>query len=124
MHWTSDPIVQTPGQVRSVAVGGSGWSRRRLVERFREEVGLPPKMFARVLRFHPRRRNAGSGDARRLSDVALDCGYYDRHTSTAISASSRRDTHELVRPCGPTAASPPTVIRPRPAPPPPVTLRA
>jgi hypothetical protein len=27
------------------------WSRRRLVERFREEIGLPPKAIARIVRF-------------------------------------------------------------------------
>jgi AraC-like DNA-binding protein len=60
-----------------------GWSRRHLTRRFATQVGLPPTTTARVLRFRhaadllvpgpgqPARR------ARRIADVAGDCGYAD-----------------------------------------------
>ena len=73
---------------RLVATGGAveigelaadvGWSRRHLSERFREEVGLPPKVAARVLRFE-RARNLLSLPTRpSLAAVAVACGYYDQ----------------------------------------------
>lgn len=54
-----------------------GWSRKHLAARFHEQVGLPPKALARVLRFRRALRLlAGPGAPR--SEVALRCGYYDQ----------------------------------------------
>lgn len=56
-----------------------GWSRRHLVTRFREQVGLPPKVLARVLRFQRSLRLLGAdGRARPWAEVAVACGYYDQ----------------------------------------------
>lgn len=56
----------------------AGWSQRRLVRGFREQVGMHPKGFARLLRFERviRRLHAEGGAA--LGEIALDCGYYDQ----------------------------------------------
>jgi AraC-like DNA-binding protein len=55
-----------------------GWSHRRLIARFREQVGMPPKTIGRVLRFeHVSRALMGTPEPR-LAEVALDCGYYDQ----------------------------------------------
>ena len=54
-----------------------GWSHRRLIARFREQVGMAPKAVARVMRFdHAVQaiRSAPHG----LADVAYDCGYFDQ----------------------------------------------
>src|SRR5262249_431538 len=54
-----------------------GRSRRHLAACFREQVGLPPKTVARILRFE--RAVALLRDGRHsLGEVALDCGYYDQ----------------------------------------------
>ena len=53
-----------------------GWSRKQLAERFREQVGLPPKVVARLLRF--RRAVALIEAGRPLAEVAATCGYYDQ----------------------------------------------
>ncbi|HWV87984.1 MAG TPA: helix-turn-helix domain-containing protein [Capillimicrobium sp.] len=56
----------------------SGWSRRHFTARFRGEVGLGPKVFARVLRFDAAARELQRPGGRSLAEIALDCGYYDQ----------------------------------------------
>jgi AraC-like DNA-binding protein len=56
----------------------AGWSRKHLVARFREHVGLPPKTFARITRFARAMRLVRSGQDLRWIDVAHACGYYDQ----------------------------------------------
>jgi transcriptional regulator GlxA family with amidase domain len=55
-----------------------GWSHRHLLARFKEEVGLPPKAVARILRLQRAydfvRRDRGTPWA----EVAQLCGYYDQ----------------------------------------------
>jgi AraC-like DNA-binding protein len=53
-----------------------GRSRRHLATRFREQVGLPPKTVARIMRFD--RAVALLGGEATLADVAFECGYYDQ----------------------------------------------
>ena len=55
-----------------------GCSQRHLIERFRDEIGLTPKVFARVLRFGHAVRVIKQGRAGSLTDLALDSGYYDQ----------------------------------------------
>jgi AraC-like DNA-binding protein len=54
-----------------------GSSRRHLATRFREQVGLPPKTVARIMRFDRAVVLLGRHEAR-LADVAFECGYYDQ----------------------------------------------
>ena len=72
-------IIDSDGLVtiRSL-VEETGWSQKHLISQFREHIGLAPKMFARVIRFgravdRLRQRSHAS-----LTDLALDCGYYDQ----------------------------------------------
>ncbi|WP_328925782.1 AraC family transcriptional regulator [Streptomyces sp. NBC_00190] len=54
-----------------------GWSQGYLVRRFTEQIGLAPKMSARVLRFH---RAVGllTREGANLTDVTAVCGFYDQ----------------------------------------------
>ncbi|MFD9357134.1 helix-turn-helix domain-containing protein [Streptomyces sp. NPDC060031] len=54
-----------------------GWSQGYLVRRFTEQVGLTPKMSARVLRFH-RAMSLLTGERAHLTEVAAACGFYDQ----------------------------------------------
>jgi AraC-like DNA-binding protein len=53
-------------------------SRRHLSGRFREQVGLPPKTFARLLRFDRAARRLREDGAPRLAEIAFECGYSDQ----------------------------------------------
>ncbi len=55
-----------------------GWSSKHLIARFREEIGLTPKVLARILRFGHAVHLIQGGRATKLIDVALDSGYYDQ----------------------------------------------
>ncbi|MGH2714631.1 MAG: helix-turn-helix domain-containing protein [Thermoleophilaceae bacterium] len=55
-----------------------GCSRRHLISRFREQVGVTPKLLARILRFE---RVVSLVDARTemgWAEIARACGYYDQ----------------------------------------------
>jgi AraC-like DNA-binding protein len=54
-----------------------GRSRRHLASRFREQVGLPPKTVARIMRFDRAVSLLGRRNAQ-LADVAFECGYFDQ----------------------------------------------
>ena len=60
--------------VTRVAIA-TGISRRQLERRFREQVGLPPRTFARIVRFqrafHALGRESGAA-------IAARCGYADQ----------------------------------------------
>jgi AraC-like DNA-binding protein len=61
--------------VRELAYEG-GISERQLEREFNDVVGLPPKVFSRILRFQ-RVFEAFEENAKWV-DVALECGYYDQ----------------------------------------------
>jgi len=56
----------------------TGLSKAQLVQAFRDEVGLPPKLYGRVVRFHQTLALLQSAGAGRLTDVALDARFYDQ----------------------------------------------
>jgi AraC-like DNA-binding protein len=72
-------LVATQGRasIRSI-VQEIGWSQRHLIHRFRHEIGLSPKAFARVLRFGGVVRAIRAGRVQRLADLAQNYGYYDQ----------------------------------------------
>jgi AraC-like DNA-binding protein len=54
-----------------------GWSQGHLIRRFARQVGLTPKMSARILRFHRAVGMITSGVAS-PADIATACGFYDQ----------------------------------------------
>ena len=72
-------LSRTGGRVRiQELVGEIGWSERHFATQFRAQFGLSPKAFARVLRFGRAVRALTTSRGSTLSDVALDCGYFDQ----------------------------------------------
>jgi len=57
----------------------TGWSRRYVTERFRRQLGVSPKAYARLLRFeHASALLSEKPPSRTLADVAMEAGYYDQ----------------------------------------------
>jgi AraC-like DNA-binding protein len=84
---------------RGVTVAGLaadvGWSRKHLTHRFREQVGLPPKVMARVLRFQRAVGLLTGGTG--LAEAAFACGYYDQaHLNREFRALSGCTPTELI----------------------------
>jgi AraC-like DNA-binding protein len=55
-----------------------GLSSKRLVERFRTTVGMPPKRYCRLLRFQRALASAERGREVDWTHIAVDCGYFDQ----------------------------------------------
>lgn len=53
-------------------------SRQHLAAQFREQVGLSPKLFARIARFRRATEKARGRQAVDWATLALDCGYFDQ----------------------------------------------
>jgi AraC-like DNA-binding protein len=79
ISWAWRRLTETGGRVGiSELADELGSSRQYLVTRFREDVGLPPKTLARILRFQQAIRLLECDDKARLARVAGECGYYDQ----------------------------------------------
>ena len=79
LRWAWRSLCETQGRVGAGALAAElGWSHRRLIGRFRDQIGMPPKAVARVLRFERASRVLMRGPDTRLAELALDCGYYDQ----------------------------------------------
>ena len=77
VEWAWQELERTRGRATVGALCEQlGWSRRRLVARFREEIGLPPKAVARLLRFEHALELVDHGA--RWAEVAFTAGYYDQ----------------------------------------------
>jgi len=85
--WSLARITRSGGTAAIGALAADlGWSHRRLIARYRDAIGLPPKAVARIVRFE--RASARLQQGTDLSTVAADCGYYDQ-------AHLARDVREL-----------------------------
>ncbi len=55
-----------------------GWSHRRLIARYRDAVGLPPKLVARIVRFERLAALVADDSVTDWAGAALACGYFDQ----------------------------------------------
>jgi AraC-like DNA-binding protein len=77
--WAWRRLTETEGRLPISAVTNElGCSRRHLTTRFREQIGLAPKAFARILRFDRAVRRLRSEGGGSLAEIAHDAGYYDQ----------------------------------------------
>ncbi len=86
-HFGRHPAVRyalkefgNPDHPRSVAdvTEQIGLSGRHFIEIFRNEVGLPPKLYSRIQRFRKVLSSLHGIQDPDLADVAISCGYFDQ----------------------------------------------
>jgi AraC-like DNA-binding protein len=92
--WAWNTLAASHGCVPVQALADeTGYSRRHLSERFRDAIGVTPKLAARVFRFERACRLIAEARAS-LAHVAVACGYYDQAHLTrewhALTGSSPR----------------------------------
>jgi AraC-like DNA-binding protein len=91
VEWAWRRVRSAHGQIRIEALAAElGCSRKHLAARFREHVGLPPKLFARLSRFTHAVDVLLASPGTSLAEVTFACGYYDQ-------AHMDRDFREFAR---------------------------
>jgi AraC-like DNA-binding protein len=76
--WAAAQIESHGGDVRIAHLRReTGLSKTRLAAAFRDQIGMPPKLFARIVRFRGALAMVERGNGS-LADVALAAGYYDQ----------------------------------------------
>jgi len=74
--WAWQRLRETHGRIAVGELAAElGWSRKRIVARFRDEIGVPPKAVARLLRFEHARELAGTMP---WGELAFECGFSDQ----------------------------------------------
>ena len=76
--WMAAQIEASAGELRvGVLQKETGLSKARVIEHFRTQIGVRPKLYARLVRFRRVLDCLQRGDLA-LADVALETGYYDQ----------------------------------------------
>jgi AraC-like DNA-binding protein len=74
-----EAILRARGQSRIDAVAaGVGVSPRRLERAFARDLGIRPKLFARIVRLNAALARLGASERAQAVDVALEAGYFDQ----------------------------------------------
>ena len=72
-------LARSGGRAAIGALAGElGWSHRRLIARFRDADGMPPKRVARILRFERLTALIGADPAFGWARAAAECGFADQ----------------------------------------------
>jgi AraC-like DNA-binding protein len=79
VDWLRRQLVASRGQARvEPLMDETGWSRRLVTERFRRQLGLAPKAYARLLRFEHATSLLVTAHGPTLAETAMAAGYYDQ----------------------------------------------
>ena len=98
LTWARARLEASAGRARVAALAAElGCSRKHLTMRFHEQFGMPPKLFARILRFDHAVRHLRADRVTSWADLACTCGYADQ-------AHLAREFRELAG-CSPTSLS-------------------
>ena len=79
VRWAWRRLVSSAGAVPiGVLARETGWSHKHLISKFRQQIGLPPKTAARLLRFEHVWRRLGDARSAHWDRIAADGGYADQ----------------------------------------------
>jgi AraC-like DNA-binding protein len=79
VDWAYRCLTESQGRAKIASIAQSvGWSRKHLAKCFAENVGLGPKMLARIIRFNAALKFAQGGDENGWADISAACGYADQ----------------------------------------------
>lgn len=106
LHAVLDIIDGAGGDVRvEEAAGRAGTTRRHLERLFADQVGLAPKLYARLLRFQAAAARVVAQPAAALAAVSGDAGYFDQsHMIRDFLAFSGSSPEQMRRGLGPMTA--------------------
>lgn len=77
--WAWQRLNETHGRIDVGSLAWElNWSRKHLAAQFREQIGAPPKLVARILRFRRAVRLLDRVPGGRWAEIAYSCGYYDQ----------------------------------------------
>jgi AraC-like DNA-binding protein len=79
ISWLWGELDRSRGTASIGSLGAAlGWSRQRMVSQCRHELGMSPKLLARIVRFSTMTDRLRRGRARSWSSLASECGYHDQ----------------------------------------------
>ncbi|MGI6855745.1 helix-turn-helix domain-containing protein [Mesorhizobium sp. 1B3] len=79
LGWAYRYMLDNGGQIRIADIAGKlDWSRKHLAQRFRLQLGLPPKAIARIIRFRAALSMSKLTGQPDWADIAAACGYADQ----------------------------------------------
>jgi AraC-like DNA-binding protein len=107
IDWAWRQLDLSRGSVRVQKISEQlGWTRKRLVKAFRDEIGIPPKVLARVLRFRKALAEFNAQIIVDFSQVAAESGYSDQaHMIRDFKDFSGLTPVELIRVYSPDAGA-------------------
>lgn len=77
--WSLRRIEASGGNLAIGDLAGElGWSHRKLIARYRDAIGLPPKTVARIVRFEGLTAAVTRAPDADWSDTAVACGFFDQ----------------------------------------------
>ena len=72
-------VLSSNGSIRvSDLAHQAGLGTRQFERRFRHEIGIPPKLYARIVRFEAALQHKAAAPATRWTDIAHALGYHDQ----------------------------------------------
>ncbi|MET3579591.1 AraC-like DNA-binding protein [Mesorhizobium robiniae] len=76
--WAYERIIASGGRIRVSSLADRlGWSRKHLLGKFSNAIGVGPKTLSRIVRFN-RALGHSKRDKSDWADIAADCGYADQ----------------------------------------------